>query len=57
MSVPELARFAGLDDAQTLRDLIDAGEGPRVIRIKRPKRDIVRVLPCHAIAWLRSLEE
>ena len=57
MSVPQLARHMRLRDAQTLRDMIANGEGPRVIRIPGAQRDTIRVLRCHAIAWLRTLEE
>ncbi len=57
MSVPKLAQHIGLDDAQTLRNLITNGEGPRVIRIRGAQRDTIRVLACDIVAWLRTLEE
>ncbi len=56
MSVPQLARHIGLEPKR-LWERINAGEGPKVIRMTGAKRDTIRVLPCHAIAWLRTMEE
>ena len=55
MSVPKLAAHIGLAPRH-LYERINAGDGPRVIRLPGPKRATIRILQCDAIAWLRSLE-